>query len=138
MSSHTPQELLQAQGLRVTTQRVIVLAAMMEEPNDCTAQSLFERLRPENPTLGLTTVYRTLNALADGGVVDRLHHGDSACFRYCAPGHHHHLTCRKCHTVVELRDCDLAQWAEQQGARHGFSHVSHAVELEGICARCLS
>ena len=71
------------------------------------------------------------------GVLDRLHHeGTSTCYRYCAPGHHHHLTCRSCHAVVELRDCDLAPWAQHVAAAHGFAAAQHSVELSGICAAC--
>lgn len=130
--------LLTKQGLRITEQRLMVLAAMRREPNDVTAQSLHKRLRKANPKLGQATVYRTLTVLADGGVLDRINHLHGAtCYRFCAPGHHHHLTCRECHRVVELRNCDLGNWAENVGDEHGFSGVSHNVELEGTCADCV-
>ena len=131
--------ILAAHGMRVTDQRVIVLDAMRAEHNDVTAQSLHERLRPMHPKLGLATVYRTLNALAQAGVLDQLNHGhDSACFRYCSPGHHHHLTCRTCHRVVELHDCDLGEWSRRIADTHGFAEVEHQVELVGTCAECRS
>lgn len=130
-------DIIAAHGLRVTEQRVVVLDAMRAEHNDVTAQSLHERLRPAHPRLGLATVYRTLNALADAGVLDQLHHGaEGSCFRYCAPGHHHHLTCTVCHRVVELRDCDLGSWAQGIADAHGFADVEHQVELRGTCAEC--
>lgn len=135
----TAAELLATHGIRVTGQRVTVLDAMLHEPNDVTAQVLHDRLHAHHPTLGIATVYRTLNALADAGVLDRLHHAHgSTCFRYCGPGHHHHLTCRQCHAVVELRECELGAWAAEIGARHGFTGVQHAVELEGTCEACAS
>jgi Fur family ferric uptake transcriptional regulator len=130
-------EILAQHGLRVTDQRRIVLEAMLGERNDATAQGLHERLRPAAPRLGLATVYRTLNALADAGVLDRLHHdATGTCFRYCGPGHHHHLTCRICHKVVELRDCDLADWATTLGRAHGFADINHSLELDGVCDQC--
>lgn len=129
--------ILAVHGLRVTDQRVIVLDAMRAERNDVTAQSLHERLRAAHPRLGLATVYRTLNSLADAGVLDQLHHGhDGTCFRYCSPGHHHHLTCTSCHRVVELHDCDLGDWARAIGRAHGFSGIRHDVELQGVCEAC--
>jgi Fur family ferric uptake transcriptional regulator len=128
---------LAQRGLRVTNQRVVVLEAMMAEPHDITAQALHERLRPTHPQLGMATVYRTLNALADAGALDRLHHdGASTCYRFCAPGHHHHLTCRSCHAVVELHDCDLAPWVQRIAASHGYTDARHSVELSGFCAAC--
>lgn len=139
-SKHTTDELaalLASHQLRVTEQRIIVLDAMMHERNDVTAQALYARLRTQHPKLGLATVYRTLATLADAGVLDRLHHDDSGtCYRYCEPGHHHHLVCRTCHAVVELRDCDLDTWATRVGRKHGFKNVEHAVELEGTCGQC--
>lgn len=135
--STDPAEILASHGLRTTGQRLTVLQAMLAEANDVTAQRLHERLRPSSPSLGLATVYRTLNALADAGVLDRLQHGSSgACFRYCDPGHHHHLRCRVCHTVVELRDCDLDGWAERVGKAHGFHDIQHSLELDGLCSNC--
>lgn len=132
-----PQQILTQYGMRVTDQRCEVLAAMLNEPNDITAQGLHERLRISAPSLGLATVYRTLNALADAGVLDRLHHdATGTCFRYCRPGHHHHLRCRHCHKVVELRDCELSEWTTQIGHDHGFRNITHALELEGVCDAC--
>lgn len=137
---HTTDDLaalLASHELRVTGQRLVVLDAMMHEHNDVTAQTLHARLRERHPKLGLATVYRTLATLAEAGVLDRLHHDDGgACYRYCEPGHHHHLVCRDCHAVVELRDCDLEGWAARVGRKHGFSDVEHAVELEGRCGEC--
>jgi Fur family ferric uptake transcriptional regulator len=137
---HTTQELgelLASHDLRVTEQRLVVLGAMMHEFNDVTAQALHARLREQHPKLGLATVYRTLSTLAEAGVLDRLHHDDGgACYRYCAPGHHHHLVCRDCHAVVELRDCDLDSWAKKVARQHGFRQVEHTVELQGTCRSC--
>ena len=127
---------LRDHGLRVTDQRVIVLEAMMLESGDATAQALHERLRLRHPKLGLATVYRTLGSLVDAGVLDTLQHGHGICYRWCAPGHHHHLTCTQCHAVIELRDCIVDGWADTVGARHGYTGVQHSVELTGTCPRC--
>lgn len=127
---------LQRQGLRATSQRAIVLAEMMGRHDDTTAQALHERLRPAHPSLGLATVYRTLNTLAEAGVLDAMQHGHGTCYRWCAPGHHHHLTCVRCHRIVEVRDCAVGEWAERVGAERGFSGVRHVVELTGVCPAC--
>lgn len=134
--TQTAEQILSAHGGRATKQRLIVLQALMRVQNDVTAQALHSQLRPDHPKLGLATVYRTLNSLADAGIIHALPHGDSTCFRYCAPGHHHHLTCRACHRVIEIRDCTVAGWADQTAAEHGFREVNHTVELVGLCGRC--
>src|SRR6476659_5273694 len=105
-----PRSLLVRRGLRPTRQRVAVLQALSDEPNDATAQEIHARLRGGQDAVGLATVYRTLALLSEEGLVDTLmHHPGEACYRLCGDGHHHHLVCRECHRVVELGDCDGAE-----------------------------
>lgn len=127
---------LQEHGLRATEQRIVVLEALMSRSSDVTPQSLFDELRSNHPTIGIATVYRTLAALAEAGVVDALQHGHGTCYRFCAPGHHHHLVCSDCHRVIELHDCAVGAWADSVAKQHGFSDVRHVVELTGTCAEC--
>jgi Fur family ferric uptake transcriptional regulator len=128
---------LRTAGLRPTAQRLLVLAELEQEPDDATAQQLHERLRRRGERIGLATVYRTLAALADAGVVDRLsHHPGEVCYRLCGAGHHHHLVCTGCHRVVEVDDCGLEPWLAEVAARHDFVATGHSVELAGVCADC--
>jgi Fur family ferric uptake transcriptional regulator len=131
------RERLEAAGIRATPQRVRILAELARERNDATAQQLHERLRAGGERIGLATVYRTLAALADGGVVDRLsHHPGELCYRLCGEEHHHHLVCSRCHRVVELGNCDLEPWLARVAAAHDFVAVDHRVEVTGVCADC--
>ncbi|MEO6867744.1 MAG: transcriptional repressor [Gaiellales bacterium] len=127
---------LQSHSLRATSQRMLVLTELMRTKQDATAQELHTQLRRAAPSLGLATVYRTLGKLVEAGVLDALQHGHGTCYRWCAPGHHHHLTCVRCHSVVELHDCGVGAWADEIGATHGFTQVRHMVELSGLCASC--
>ena len=98
-----------------------------------TAQELHERLEG----VGLATVYRNLQRLAAEGAADTIRRdsGEQA-FLLCDRGHHHHLTCRSCGRVEQVRDCGLDDWARRMGARHGYSEVEHRAELLGVCASC--
>jgi Fur family transcriptional regulator, ferric uptake regulator len=131
-------ERLRRKGVRPTRQRLAVLEALEQEPNDATAQELWRRLRERDEQgLGLATVYRTLAVLRDHGVVDVLaHHDDELCYRLCTDAHHHHLVCTRCHRVVELADCGLDEWIEGIAERNGFADVGHRLELAGVCASC--
>lgn len=108
----------------------------MHRSGDVTAQTLHAELGSSDPAIGLATVYRTLGALADAGVIDAMQHGHGTCWRHCAPGHHHHLTCVSCHRVVELHECAVQEWADDVAVAHGFTGVRHVVELSGTCADC--
>jgi Fur family ferric uptake transcriptional regulator len=133
----TAQELLASKGIRLTRKRARVVEALAAEPNDATAQDIYESLRARGVTIGLATVYRTLALLSDNGVVDALmHRPGEVCYRLCGEGHHHHLTCSECHQVVELGDCELDSWLDRLGSAHGFEVTGHAVEVTGVCAVC--
>ncbi|MCW2959856.1 MAG: transcriptional repressor [Thermoleophilia bacterium] len=134
--SERAAELLRAHGLRVTAQRLEVLEALDGAAGDTSAQSLHERLRDAGSTIGVATVYRTLGSLAESDVIDAMQHGGHVHYRLCAPGHHHHLTCVECHAVLELRDCDIDDWVDRQAKRHGFTGVTHTMELSGTCSDC--
>jgi Fur family transcriptional regulator, ferric uptake regulator len=131
------QSLLTGLGLRATPQRLRVLEELADEPNGATAQEIHDRLRAHGSRIGLATVYRTLAALSEHGVVDALaHRPGEACYRLCGTGHHHHLVCTTCNRVVELGDCDLEPWLDQLGASHGFRVTAHSVEVTGVCVSC--
>jgi Fur family transcriptional regulator, ferric uptake regulator len=129
-------ELLANHGLRATRQRIAVLE-VLSQADDATAQQVHEALRQRGERVGLATVYRTLAALSERGVVDELsHHPREACYRLCGEGHHHHFVCSECHRVVELGDCDLEPWLAGLGQAHGFTVTAHTVELAGTCSDC--
>lgn len=131
------REILARKDLRVTRQRLLVLAALVDDPHDATAQKIHERLRAEGREIGLATVYRTLGALSEADVVDTLSHlRGETCYRLCGEEHHHHLLCSECHRIVELTNCGLEDWIDGVAAEHGFTASSHEIELVGVCSDC--
>lgn len=102
------------------------------------AQQLHRMLGDRGTTVGLATVYRTLQALADAGEVDALRGPDGEVrYRRCAgSGHHHHLVCRACGRAEELDAAEVEAWASAMATRHGFSGVEHTIELFGRCGPC--
>src|SRR5918992_5437793 len=99
---------MEGQRNRRTEQREAILDALRGSDRAVTAQELHGELEG----VGLATVYRNLQRLADEGVADTLRreNGELA-FLLCGGGHHHHLTCRVCGKVEEVRDCRLDEWA---------------------------
>lgn len=122
---------------RRTRQRAAVERALLGADGFRTAQELHDDLRRTGSAIGLATVYRTLQALADAGEVDVLRTPDGqAAYRSCSSGHHHHLVCRRCGRTVELAAPEVEAWARRVAAEHGFSDIGHEVELSGVCADC--
>jgi Fur family transcriptional regulator, ferric uptake regulator len=128
-----------APALRSTRQRAAVAAVLDELTDFRSAQDLHAMLRNRGARVGLTTVYRTLQTLADSGEVDVLRRVDGeAVYRRCSTGHHHHLVCRSCGRTEEVEGPAVERWADRVAAEHGFVDVSHTLEIFGTCASCAS
>jgi Fur family ferric uptake transcriptional regulator len=125
-------------GVRATRQRGAIIALLEKLDGFRSAQELHEDLRRSGANIGLTTVYRTLQALESANLVDmvRTDSGESVYRRCAAPHHHHHLVCRSCGAAVEVSGHEVEAWAAEVAAEHGFSEVDHTVELFGTCAGC--
>ncbi|MDQ6873635.1 MAG: transcriptional repressor [Actinomycetota bacterium] len=122
----------------MTRQRVAVLSLLDEVAEFRSAQDLHGLLRVRGERVGLTTVYRTLQALAEAGEIDVLRPaGGEAVYRRCAKdSHHHHLVCRRCGRAVEVQGPAVERWADRLAQQHGFVEVSHTVEVFGLCGQC--
>ncbi len=124
-------------GTRPTRQRRAVAAVMQSFDDFRSAQDIHDLLRKAGENVGLTTVYRTLQTLADGGEVDVLRTEDGeALYRRCSDRHHHHLVCRTCGRTVEVAGPTVESWADAVAAEHGFADVSHTLEIFGTCPSC--
>ncbi|MGI5337913.1 Fur family transcriptional regulator [Streptomyces sp. CA-181903] len=122
---------------RATKQRAAVAAALDEVDEFRSAQELHDMLRHRGASVGLTTVYRTLQSLADAGEVDVLRTSEGeAVYRRCSSGHHHHLVCRMCGKAVEVEGPAVETWADTIAREHGFVDVAHTVEVFGTCGDC--
>ncbi len=124
--------------MKPTRQQVAVAEALGRVDGFVSAQALHEVLRKEGKAVGLTTVYRHLQALADAGEVDALRtdDGESVYRRCAAPDHHHHLVCRSCGATVEVTGTAVERWADAVAGDHGFRDITHTLEIFGTCSRC--
>jgi Fur family transcriptional regulator, ferric uptake regulator len=128
-----------AAAARPTRQRKAVSGALAEVDDFRTAQEIHDLLKQRGQRVGLTTVYRTLQGLADSGEIDVMRPpGGEHLYRRCSSGHHHHLVCRSCGRTVEVEGPAVEAWADKVAGRHGFVDVSHTFEIFGTCPQCAS
>lgn len=125
-------------GVRSTRQRTAVAGVLDDLDGFRSAQQIHAELVSRGDSVGLTTVYRTLQALADAGEVDSLLNDEGeTVYRRCTGGtHHHHLVCRQCGATVEIDGPAVETWADRMAAEHGYDDVSHTLEIFGRCAAC--
>src|SRR5689334_24067217 len=122
---------------RNTRQRTAVSALLSEVDGFHSAQELHAMLRDRGDAIGLTTVYRTLQALADADEIDVMRPpGGEHLYRRCSRTHHHHLVCRSCGRAVEVEGPAVETWADKVADKHGFVDVSHTLEIFGTCPDC--
>ncbi len=132
--------------LRNTRQAAAVETALRDADGFRTAQDLFAELRRRGDRIGLTTVYRHLNMLAEQGRADVVHSAEGESqYRLCGVGahsadepgepgeHHHHLVCRVCGRSVEVSGPEVEAWADRVSAAAGYTEISHTLEVFGLC-----
>jgi Fur family ferric uptake transcriptional regulator len=122
---------------RTTRQRLAVAELLAEQEEFRTAQDIHATLRQGGHGIGLATVYRTLALMVAGSEVDTLVRDDGeTMYRRCGAAHHHHLVCRQCGRTVEIAGPGVERWARSVAEQHGFTEISHQLELFGLCEQC--
>ena len=122
---------------RPTRQRRAVAGVMETFDDFRSAQEIHALLTKRNEQVGLSTVYRTLQNLADSGSIDSLRtESGESIYRRCSTSHHHHLVCRACGATVEVEGPAVEKWTRSVAAAHGYSQVSHTLEIFGTCGDC--
>jgi len=123
--------------IRPTRQRQMVSDALEELTQFRSAQDIHSLLAERGETVGLATVYRTLQLLADADLIDVVRSdGGEALYRQCSSGHHHHLVCRACGLTIEIEGPAVERWANAEAAKHDFTEVAHVLEIFGTCKNC--
>jgi Fur family ferric uptake transcriptional regulator len=128
---------LRARGYKITRQRRAVLEALAQAQGHLSPQEVHEKVCHEKPSIGLTTVYRTLEVLRDLGIICELSTpGSGHTFTIGAAGHHHHLICSECKAVVDFTTQSLEDLTQRLALESGFVIQGHVLEFTGLCPGC--
>jgi len=142
VSNMTDADLVEPRGERarhLTSQGRAVGDELARVGGFRSAQEIHSALRRRGDRVGLATVYRHLNAMAELGAVDTLQapSGETLFRRCVARQHHHHLVCRSCGKTIELQGLPHVEaWAARVASSAGFRDVTHTVEVFGTCPDC--
>ncbi len=132
-ATYRASEVLKSSGLRQSPQRIAILAFLMTHETHPTAEDIFAELSPEYPSMSLTTVYNTLKALADAGVIYTLKmEREFAHFDYPKMPHSH-FRCRSCGHIFDVLQ------AENALKINGYDNLHvETVEVyyQGLCDDC--
>lgn len=136
------KDMLRKKGLKVTSQRMLVLKLMAERPGQhLAAEEIYDLARQKYPDIGLATVYRTVQVLVDLAIIDKVSLNDGLA-RYelgadhGSGHHHHHAICSRCGKIISFKG-DLLDTLEQALLdMSGFLVTDHEVKLHGYCREC--
>lgn len=124
-------------GLKVTSQRLVILEVVRSGPNHFTAQEIYETVSIKHPEIGFATVYRFLRTLSEHRFVTEIRLGGMpARYEWAAKRHHDHLTCVNCQKIVEFENLEIERLQERVAKEFGFKLTHHVLELYGVCPDC--
>ncbi|MDO4897947.1 MAG: transcriptional repressor [Rothia sp. (in: high G+C Gram-positive bacteria)] len=124
--------------VRNTKQRRTVAATLDTLDDFITAQDLHQLMSSRGESVSLATTYRILQSMLGTGEVEALKtEGGEAIYRRCeTEHHHHHILCRSCGAAVEFEVPELEEWAQKTAMQHGYTDISHVIEIVGLCSSC--
>jgi Fur family ferric uptake transcriptional regulator len=130
---------LRAAGYRAGSARREVISFLDRQSCCLAAQEIHDKLRSRGRSIGLASVYRVLDTLAERGLLQRLEFGDGiARFEPVRDdhSHHHHFVCDGCGKVETFTDERLEKVIRQLESRSGYAVAAHDVVLRGACTSC--
>lgn len=126
-------EVLRRRGLRATPQRRAIIDAVRTAGGHVTAESVFDLVRTDLPTISLKTVYETLHSLVAVGEMQTLLLGTGPTRFDMTARPHHHLICIKCNRI---KDADFRSEGIPVDQRQGFSIDRTDLIAWGLCPDC--
>ncbi len=124
--------------LKLTRQREVILRSFLEAEGHVSAEELYQTVSAEDPSIGLATVYRTLNLLVECGLAQRRQFGEMR-HRYehvLEHEHHDHLVCARCGAIAEFYSPEVERVLNEVSRERKFRIFSHRLELYGLCTAC--
>jgi Fur family ferric uptake transcriptional regulator len=129
---------LRRQGLKSTAQRDDIARVFFASRRHISVEELYLDVKRVNPRIGYATVYRTMKLLTDCGLAAERHFRDAEARyeRTTDGGHHDHLICEGCGTIVEFEEDRIERLQGEVAQRFGFAITGHKMELYGLCRAC--
>ena len=129
-------EALRAKG-RVTTARRALLTALAHSDEHRSAEDLADEVRSAFPAVHRATIYRSLDALTDMGLIEHTHLGHGPAVYHLAEGAHHHLVCERCGAVIEAPAALFEELSRTLKGDYGFEVTSRHFAVMGRCRHCV-
>jgi Fur family ferric uptake transcriptional regulator len=130
--------ILRDNGYRLTSPRWLVWSVLRSANGHLTAEEIAALVNAADPTVNISSIYRSLTLFEDLDLVRESHLGidDSARWEIAHPDDHFHMVCRKCGTVDHHEGELVDQIRTHLGNHHGFDADNVDLVVTGVCATC--
>lgn len=132
------QRHIQRAGLKRTAQRDLIVDVFLNTEDHLSSEEMCRLVKVKDPSIGQTTVYRTLKLLTEAGLAREVRFGDGLT-RY-ERNHkfpqHDHMICNECGNNIEFFSAELRAIQEAIAARHHFKTTQHSLRIFGLCEDC--
>lgn len=131
---------LHQHGYKLTPQRETILNVLANEDEHLSAEDIYDRVRKDNPNIGLATVYRTLEMLSAMKIIDKVSFEDQKVryeWRKTELTHaHHHLYCKDCGTIIEIDEDLIGLITPIISKKYHFQIDDLPLSFYGYCEDC--
>src|SRR5919108_4331794 len=129
---------IQRAGLKRTAQRDLILDVFLRTEEHLSSEDLYRLVQKEDPSIGQTTVYRTLKLLTDAGLAREVRFGDGRAHyeHNYKHEHHDHMICSECGKIIEFYSPELEAIQDAMAAKHRFELTEHLLRMIGVCHDC--
>ena len=129
---------IQKRGLKRTAQRDLILDKFLRTEDHLSSEDLYRLVKQDDPSIGQTTVYRTLKLLTEAGLAREVRFGDGITHyeHNYKHQHHDHMICSECGRIIEFFSAELEAIQDAMAAKHRFRVTQHLLRIIGVCAEC--
>ncbi len=129
---------IQRMGLRRTAQRDLIMEIFLQTEEHLTIEDLHWLVRKKDPSVGHTTIYRTLKVLTEAGLAREVRFGDNKTYyeHHYNHEHHDHMICTECGKVIEFFSAEIESMQDVAAESFGFKPTHHSLRMWGICSEC--
>ena len=131
-------EHIQKSNLRHTAQRDLILEIFLRTEEHLSSEDLYWLVQKQDPSVGHTTVYRTLKLLTEAGLAREVRFGDGKTYyeHHYNHEHHDHMICTDCGKVIEFFSPEIEAMQDAAAEKFGFLPTHHSLRLWGVCEEC--
>jgi Fur family transcriptional regulator, ferric uptake regulator len=126
-------------NLKVTPKRLAVIEILMRVAGYLSPEEIWSEMKRRFSRIGLPTVYRILEELAEGSVISKITHPNRQLYYFfCGNSeHHHHFVCLSCRNVDDINFCAIHELQKEVRKKLNGQVVSHILQVNGLCEACL-